>query len=408
MLHKQNEKGRTANAKTLPLIQKQPKPLKNRILNLTLMSLVLLTSCSKEFNDVTSLNSFSSPNGQGDSERQAGVITAAEWNDLDNWSFWENIINTDDFKSKPQYWTIFNNNRIAVKVVSSAEKPVVNALLQLKREGTTIFTARTDNRGQAELWADIFQNNPNVDFSKLTIDINNGAHLLSDVKPYKEGTNNIVIPATTVDSKLEIAFVVDATGSMGDELEYLKTELLDVISRIKSANAHSTVLTSAVFYRDKGDEYVTIVSNFTSDNNATVNFISNQRAEGGGDFPEAVHTALDKAVNELQWSTNAKTRILFLLLDAPPHHNTSVISSIQTSLLKSAEKGIKIIPITASGIDKETEFLMRFLAMTTNGTYVFITDDSGIGESHLQASVGEYQVEFLNDLMVRLINKYAE
>ena len=134
----------------------------------------------------------------------------------------------------------------------------------------------------------------------------------------------------------------------------------------------------------------------------------NDPLAGGGDFPEAVHSALDKAVNELQWSTNAKTRILFLVLDAPPHHDNSVISNIQISLLKTAEKGIKIIPITASGIDKETEFLMRFLAMTTNGTYVFITNDSGIGNSHLQASVGEYQVEFLNNLMVRLINKYAE
>jgi hypothetical protein len=168
------------------------------------------------------------------------------------------------------------------------------------------------------------------------------------------------------------------------------------------------VLTSSVFYRDEGDEYVTRLSNFTSDNNITVNFIKNQSAGGGGDFPEAVHSALNKSVNELQWSSKAKTRILFLVLDAPPHHNIPVINNIQTILLKAAEKGIKIIPITASGIDKETEFLMRSLSMTTNGTYVFITDDSGIGNSHLQASVGEYQVEFLNNLMVRLINKYAE
>lgn len=232
--------------------------------------------------------------------------------------------------------------------------------------------------------------------------------MLSNIKPFEYGTNNIVIPGTTVDNKIEISFVVDATGSMGDELEYLKTELLDVISRIKTANPNSTIFTSSVFYRDEGDDYITRTSNFTIDNNTTINFIKNQSAGGGGDFPEAVHSALDKAVNELQWSNSAKTRILFLVLDAPPHHNNSVISDIQSSLLKTAEKGIKIIPITASGIDKETEFLMRFLAMTTNGTYVFITDDSGVGNSHLQASVGEYQVEFLNNLMVRLINKYAE
>jgi hypothetical protein len=51
---------------------------------------------------------------------------------------------------------------------------------------------------------------------------------------------------------------------------------------------------------------------------------------------------------------------------------------------------------------------MRFFSITTNGTYVFITNHSGVGNSHLEPSVGEYQVEFLNDLMVRLINKYAE
>ena len=99
----------------------------------------------------------------------------------------------------------------------------------------------------------------------------------------------------------------------------------------------------------------------------------------GKDFPEAVHTALDKAVNELQWSLNAKTRILFLVLDAPPHHNTGVIKYLQKSIMKASEKGIKIIPITASEINKETEFLMRFLSLSTNGSYVFVTNHSGIG-----------------------------
>ena len=64
---------------------------------------------------------------------------------------------------------------------------------------------------------------------------------------------------------------------------------------------------------------------------------------------------------------------------------------------------IKIIPVTASGIDKETEFLMRFFSVSTNGTYVFITNDSGIGNDHIEASVGEYEVENLNDLLVNML-----
>lgn len=110
----------------------------------------------------------------------------------------------------------------------------------------------------------------------------------------------------------------------------------------------------------------------------------------------------------MQWSDLAKTKIAFLLLDAPPHYHQQIIEDINGSIKKAAEKGVKIIPITASGIDKETEFLMRFLSISTNGTYVFITNDSGIGNDHIEPSIGEYEVEYLNDLMVRLINKYSK
>ncbi|PKD20726.1 hypothetical protein APR41_13730 [Salegentibacter salinarum] len=102
------------------------------------------------------------------------------------------------------------------------------------------------------------------------------------------------------------------------------------------------------------------------------------------------------------------TRLAFLILDAPPHHNQQVISDIQNSVKKSAEKGIKFIPVTASGIDKETEFLMRYFSMATNSTYVFITNHSGIGNDHIEPSIGEYKVELLNELLIRLITEYSE
>ncbi len=382
----------------------------NKILNLTFILLIFLTSCSEDESGDLSPSSSPSINGQGNpgNQNQPGVITAGEWNDLENWTFWNTVIGKDEFKSMPTHWTFFNNNRISVHVVGSESTPIIDVLVKLKKDGTTIFTARTDNKGKAELWADLFQNESTIDFSKLEIDINNGSDIITNVKPFKDGINKVVMSPNTVDNKIEISFVVDATGSMGDELEYLKTELIDVISRVKIANPNSSVSSASVFYRDAGDDYVTKISNFTDDNSITTNFIKNQSAGGGGDFPEAVHSALDKAINELQWSSNAKTRLLFLVLDAPPHYNNTAISNIQTSILKASEKGIKIIPITASGINKETEFLMRFLAISTNGTYVFISNDSGIGNSHLVPTVGQYQIEFLNNLMVRLINKYAE
>jgi hypothetical protein len=345
--------------------------------------------------------------GSGGSPTPAGVITAGEWRDLDNWIFWDSLVGSTTYNMMPGIWHLYNNNRVSVHLTGTNSLPVADAAVKLKKNGLTIFSAKTDNRGDAELWASLFELNT-TDFSQLTIDVNNGAQVINAVKPFSLGINNLITPSVAPDNFMQIAFVVDATGSMQDELSYLKTEVLDVINRAKNNNPGLTLSTSAVFYRDIGDEYVTRISNFTNNTNTSIDFIKNQIATGGGDFPEAVDIALDKSVNELSWLPGAKTRILFLILDAPPHKLSSNIMMVQNGIAKAAEKGIKVIPISASGVDKETEFLLRFMAISTNGTYVFITNDSGIGNNHIAASVGPYQVEYLNNLMVRLINKYAE
>lgn len=344
--------------------------------------------------------------GQG-GQGQAGVITAGEWCDPDNWSFWEELMAGKDYGKMPAYWSFFHNNRVAVDVETDDGVPVVNSAVALRRGGAVISKTRTNNKGRAELWVALNQFEGKVDFASLSLEVDD-VPAETAVTPYDEGVCKVIAAQPDVAERIEIAFMVDATGSMGDELEFLKTELVDVIGRAGELNSGSTILTGTVFYRDEGDQYVTKVSPFTEKISETTGFISQQQAHGGGDFPEAVHTALDKTVNELQWTSGARTKIMFIVLDAPPHYEPAIITSIHTSIEKARETGIRIIPITASGIDKQTEFLMRFLAISTNGTYVFVTDDSGVGNPHLEPSVGQYAVEKLNDLMVRLIGEYSE
>ncbi len=43
------------------------------------------------------------------------------------------------------------------------------------------------------------------------------------------------------------------------------------------------------------------------------------------------------------------------------------------------------------------------MGILTGGSYVFLTDDSGIGGDHIEPTVGEFEVELLNDLLARLI-----
>lgn len=348
-----------------------------------------------------------SQSGNGQQQAQAGLVTAAEWNDLDNWSFWNNLIQDSMYQAYPPYWKFYPAHRIGI-LLQAGELPVINAALDLKKGDNSVWKARTDNMGRAEMWISLFQKTDNPQLEDLVLYID-GRAWDGQVKTFDQGWNEINLSSVgQTSNRVELAFVVDATGSMGDEIEFLKSDLQFVLDSVSEVNADLSLFTAAVFYRDQGDEYVVKHSGFTAETTKTIEYIGKQRADGGGDYPEAVHTALNTTLSELQWSEQARTRIAFLVLDAPPHYTNPIIGEIQAAAQLAAQKGIKIIPITASGIDKETEFLMRLLAMTTNGTYVFITNDSGVGNDHLEASVGEYQVELLNKLMIRLINKYSE
>ena len=376
---------------------------------LSFIAALLLSACARPddgMHDDYSMHSKESKDGQGGIQPQGGLVTAGEWNDLDNWAFYQKTLMKEPFKGFPDDWQMYTNHRIAV-AITAKNKPAANATVTLFRNDTPIWTAKTDNLGRAELWVGAFQKEKELNPTLLRLKVNE--QWVSTATISETQVNRIALDETlpSPTNQVQIAFMVDATGSMGDELEFLKMDLKKVINEVQKTNTQLKISTATVFYRDEGDEYVVKHSPFTEDINQTTEFISQQRADGGGDFPEAVDKALVQ-LNQLQWQPEARTRIAFLVLDAPPHNKPAVISSIQYSVKTAAARGIKLIPVVASGIDKTTEFLMRFIAMYTNGTYVFITDHSGIGNKHLEPSVGEYQVEKLSDLMVRLIKKYSE
>ena len=158
------------------------------------------------------------------------------------------------------------------------------------------------------------------------------------------------------------------------------------------------------FYRDEGDEYVTRHSEFTSDVAAIQARINAEYADGGGDEPEAVAEVLTECLTQrTDWEENA-AKLAFLIFDAPPHGDRE--AELLAAVRAAAEKGVHLIPEVASNSARDTELFGRALAICTNGTYVFLTDDSGVGESHLEPIVGDYTVELLQDLIVRIIESY--
>jgi len=194
---------------------------------------------------------------------------------------------------------------------------------------------------------------------------------------------------------------------MGDEIRYLQSELTNVIERVKDSLPDHKIRLASVFYRDLGDSYVVIKKDFTEDIVEAVKYLQSQSAGGGGDYPEGVDTALAVSVNELSWSAEASSRLLFMVLDAPPHEEKENLELLEKTIPVASEKGIRIIPLACSGVNKSTEYLLRSMALATNGTYVFLTDHSGIGNPHIEPTTDEYEVELLNDALVRIITTFS-
>lgn len=201
---------------------------------------------------------------------------------------------------------------------------------------------------------------------------------------------------TSVRPRLDVALVVDTTGSMGDEVERLRTTLRSVVARLGAHPLHPAVRVGGVAYRDVGDRYVTRPFDFTSDLGAVQRTLDGLDAAGGGDGPEAVQEALDVAVSGLSWGGPGTVRVLFLIGDAPPHVERGVPYTV--TMRRALERGIVVFPVACSGMDDRGEFVWRQLAAVTLGQFLFVS--YGGGTDH---HTGPYLENDLDVLMTRAV-----
>lgn len=335
----------------------------------------------------------------------AGTLTAGEWKDVENLDFWKKLLNRNDWYQLMEDRNLYTNDVIPVYVHDAEGNPCYNVTVKLVAGSQELYIARTGVDGKAWLVNNVTSENDSV---KQVVVGTQKFEIPS------EGALDVAVQDAGIEAKaLDLMFMVDTTGSMGDELKYLQVELEDVIKEISqtSIGLPPQVLSlniSVNFYRDESDEYVVRPFEFTSDVQQALKDLRAQNTDGGGDYPEAVHKALDNAINQHQWRNDA-VKLMFFVLDAPPHSEKEIqgIDKQMTEcVMNAAEKGIRIIPIASSGVNTETEFLLRSWTVMTGGTYLFLTDHSGVGNSHLEPTVGEYEVKPLNAWMLRVINYY--
>ena len=326
----------------------------------------------------------------------AGQLTCKALDDNQYYDYWKSL-GTSNQQGKGQFQSY--KEKFAFNTYNRLDLTINNGTnVSVKVKGDT-YATKVDNLHKAYLFPQVEKESYEVEISY--IDSTNTPQTLE--RTVNDGDVIDLEDTFTLSNDLEIMFVIDATGSMGDEMRYIKSEIDDVISKVKEKNTQANIKLAMMVYRDTSDDYVTKYSDFTTDIAAQQNWLKAQQADGGGDFEEAVQVALDEAINK-QWSSNS-TKLLFHVADAPAHDKD--VQSWNQSALLAARKGIKIITVASSGIDLKTEYFFRSQSLLTSGQYVYLTSDSGIGGSHLEASTQEQlTVEYLNECLIRLIDGY--
>jgi uncharacterized protein YegL len=176
---------------------------------------------------------------------------------------------------------------------------------------------------------------------------------------------------------VEVAFVLDTTGSMGGLIEGAKRKIWSIATAIVDSNPDADIRMGLVAYRDIGDEYVTRKFELTTDIQDLYANLLELKARGGGDWPESVNEALDVAVNKLQWTQNGDVRrIVFLVGDAPPHMDYTQDTKYPVTLSVAKQKDIIVNAVLAGGA-RDTERVWRDIAQAGNGRFISIPQDGG-------------------------------
>jgi hypothetical protein len=151
---------------------------------------------------------------------------------------------------------------------------------------------------------------------------------------------------------LDVAFVVDATGSMQPVLDFLKSDM----GRIKLALelVANQPRIGVTFYRDFGDSFVTRSTKLTDKLTALDAFMSTIIAHGGGDRPEAVREALNDALKNNPWAWKRDgRRALVLMTDAPPHRDSQDDCLALAKACKDRDIRLLIMKVRSATEDQE-------------------------------------------------------
>lgn len=330
---------------------------------------------------------------------QTGLLTAGSIDDLAHPGLFQTFA-----RRFAQQWGQVNRflgKPLVIHVRDQAGNPVGNARVTVSAAGSSPVQVKSRSDGRA-VFLSSWDNYAESGKVLVTVSAAGASRGVKEEIQASAGRWEITLPGVqaTTPRRLDLALVIDTTGSMGDELEFIKNELRGIAAEVRRRFPDVEQRYALIVYRDRGDQYVTKSFDFTSDLESFQRQLAKQSASGGGDRPEAMHAALAQA-NRLSWRDDNTARVVFLAADAPPHGQFIGNTFLAVNDLR--KKGLALYPIACSDYDPGAELVLRASALLTGSRFLFLTDDSGVGNGHAEPHFPFYHVERLDGLMIRMI-----
>jgi hypothetical protein len=178
--------------------------------------------------------------------------------------------------------------------------------------------------------------------------------------------------------RVEVAFVLDSTGSMGGLIDGAKQKIWSIANSIIAQKPTPEVRIGLVTYRDRGDEYVTRRFDLTDDIDAVFRNLQTFTAGGGGDDEESVNQALSEAVTRMSWSPDRGVlKIVFLVGDYPPHMDYRDDVKYQATCRDAVKRDL-IVNTVQCGDVPETRIVWQEIARLSEGAYVALAQSGNM------------------------------
>jgi hypothetical protein len=294
--------------------------------------------------------------------------------------------------------------RVIVRVRGVDDRPVAGAEVVVSADGTEVARLRTTADGTVRFHPAL---HGAAAATELVVAV--GDQVVEPVLPGTSVDVTLSAPGgATAPVPMDVHFLLDTTGSMGDEIDRLKTSIDSIAERLASLPAAPDLRLGMTVYRDEGDAFVTSTFDLTSDVPAFRTALADVVADGGGDYPEALDEGLAEALAGPSWRDPASTlQFVVLVADAPPQIGRQVPVPYTDSIRDAVARGIKVFPIASSESDDQAEAVFRQIAQATGARFVFLSYGAGGAATGGSTDIDttDYEELALDDLIVRLLSE---